>query len=109
MRPAIHGCAAFAAALCVGGYLLGGESLVTALVLAGVAVLAWRVAAASRPRPGWRGGMTGRPVGGPGTPRARVRPASGVRIRDERDADVVHHEGREGEGVEDLMEAEPPR
>ncbi|WP_411141289.1 hypothetical protein [Streptomyces sp. x-80] len=72
MRPAIHLYAALAAALCVGGFLIGGSALVFALVPAGVAVLAWRVAAASRPRPRWRGR--------PGVP-ARGRAASGVRIR----------------------------
>ncbi|GCB93296.1 hypothetical protein SALB_06077 [Streptomyces noursei] len=113
MRPAIHVYAALAAALCVGGFLVGGGLLVTALVLAGLAVLTWRVAAASRPRPGWgaagAGRPGGRPGGGPGGSATRIRPASAVRIRDERDAHVVHDEGREGEGVEDLMEAEPPR
>lgn len=109
MRPVVHGYAALAAALCVGGYLLGGGLLVTALVLAGVAVLAWQVAAAARPRPGGRGAVIGRPAGRPGVEVTRVRPASGMCICDERDADVVHHEGRQGEGVEDLMEAEPPR
>lgn len=117
MRPAIHVYAALAAALCVGGFLVGGGLLVTALVLAGLAVLTWRVAVASRPRPGWgaagaggSGGRSGgRPGGGPSGSATRLRPASAVRIRDERDAHVVHDEGREGEGVEDLMEAEPPR
>ncbi|AIA05623.1 hypothetical protein DC74_5159 [Streptomyces noursei] len=113
MRPAIHVYAALAAALCVGGFLVGGGLLVTALVLAGLAVLTWRVAAASRPRPGWgaagAGRPGGRPGGGPSGSATRIRPASAVRIRDERDAHVVHDEGREGEGVEDLMEAEPPR
>ncbi len=117
MRPAIHVYAALAAALCVGGYLVGGGLLVTALVLAGLAVLTWRVAAASRPRPGGgaagagrSGGRSGgRPGGGPDGSATRIRPASAVRIRDERDAHVVHDEGRESEGVEDLMEAEPPR
>ncbi len=112
MRPAIHVYAALAAALCVGGFLVGGGLLVTVLVLAGLAVLTWRVAAASRPRPGWGAAGAGRPGGraggGPDGSATRI-PASAVRIRDERDAHVVHDEGREGEGVEDLMEAEPPR
>ncbi|GAA2665135.1 hypothetical protein GCM10009864_37600 [Streptomyces lunalinharesii] len=113
MRPAMHVYAALAAALCVGGFLVGGGLLVTALVLAGLAVLTWRVAAASRPRPGWGAAGVGRPGRRPGGRRdgstTRIRSDSAVRIRDERDAHVVHDEGREGEGVEDLMEAEPPR
>ncbi|MFF2812947.1 hypothetical protein ACFVT2_38435 [Streptomyces sp. NPDC058000] len=83
MRPAIHVYAVLAAALCVGGFLLGGGLLVTALVLAGLAALAWHVAVASRPRPRWRPEVAGRPAGRPGGPAARVRPASGMRIRDE--------------------------
>ncbi|GGU77985.1 hypothetical protein GCM10010211_49920 [Streptomyces albospinus] len=109
MRPIIHGYAAVAAALCVGGFLVGGGALVSALVVAGVGLLTWQVAAASRPRPRWRGRPVGGPAGGSGVPAVRGRAASGVRIRHERDADVVHDEGRQGEGVEDLMEAEPPR
>ncbi|MFK8848796.1 hypothetical protein [Streptomyces sp. Ac-502] len=51
MRTAIDVFAVFAAALCVGGFLVGGTTAVVALVLAGVTALAWQVAAASRPRP----------------------------------------------------------
>lgn len=51
MRTAIDVFAVFAAALCVGGFLVGGTAAVVALVLAGVAALTWQVAAASRPRP----------------------------------------------------------
>lgn len=109
MRPVMHVYTAFAAALCVGGFLLGGGLLVTALVLAGLAALTWHVAAASRPRPRGRRVAVGRAERRPVGPVARLRPASGMRIRDERDTDVVHDEGRKGEGVEDLMEAEPPR
>lgn len=101
MRAALHGAVVLAAAVCVGGFLLGGTAVVLALVLAGVAALTWQVAAASRPRPRW-GRIAGSAAVVPG-------PASGVRIGHQRDADVVHDEGREGEGVEDLMEAEPPR
>ncbi len=108
MRPVIHGYAALAAALCVGGFLLGGGALVSALVVTGLAVLTWQVAAASRPRPRWRGRPAGGPAGGSGVPAVRRRAASGVRIRHEGDADVVHDKGRQREGVEDLMEAEPP-
>ncbi len=109
MRPVVHGYAALAAVLCVAGFMLGGGMLVTALVVAGLALLTWRVAAASRPRAGWRGVAAGRPGRHPAVPFAQVRPASGMRIRHERDADVVHDERREREGVEDFMEAEPPR
>lgn len=113
MRPVRHVYAALAAALCVGGYLVGGGPLVTALVLAGLAALAWQVAAASRPRPAGRRAAAGRPqerpAGRPDGPAAPIRPGSAMRIRDQRDADVVHDEGGKGEGVEDLMEAEPPR
>ncbi len=88
MRTAIDVFAVFAAALCVGGFLVGGTAAVVALVLAGVAALTWQVAAASRPRPrvGGRGahrrgegagarggrGTAGGPDAAPG--------ASGVRI-----------------------------
>lgn len=51
MRTAIDVFAVFAAALCVGGFLVGGTTAVVAVVLAGVAALTWQVAAASRPRP----------------------------------------------------------
>ncbi len=80
MRTAMHGAVVAAAAACVGGYLVGGTAVVLALVLAGVTAVTWQVAA-----------------------------GSGVRIGNQRDAHVVHDEGREGEEVEDLMEAEPPR
>lgn len=104
MRRAMHGAVVLAAAVCIGGYLAGGTAVVLALVLAGVAALTWQVAAASRPRPRW-----GRIAGGGGTAAGGPAPVSGVRIGHQRDAHVVHDEGREGEGVEDLMEAEPPR
>ncbi len=109
MRSVVHGYAALAAALCVAGFLLGGGMLVTALVVAGLAVLTWRVAAASLPRAGWRGAVAGRPSRRPAVPFAQVRPASAMCIRHQRDADVMHDERRKREGVEDLMEAEPPR
>ncbi|MGX1715671.1 hypothetical protein ACWIGQ_09115, partial [Streptomyces celluloflavus] len=69
MRPAIHLYAALAAALCVGGFLLGGSALVFALVPAGVAVLAWRVAAAPPPPAPWGG----RPRGAARPPAAAGR------------------------------------
>ncbi len=104
MRTVLHGAVVLAAAACVGGFLLGGTAVVLALVLAGVAALTWQVAAASRPRPrGDRG------AGGAGSARLAPEVVSDVRIGDQRDAHVVHDERRQGEGVEDLMEAEPPR
>lgn len=87
------------AVMCVGGYVLAGEAAVVALVLAAVGSLAWRVAVASRPRP-LRGGARRRSPGDA---------ASGVRIGHQRDAHVVRDEGGQREGVEHLMEAEPPR
>ncbi|WP_030020650.1 hypothetical protein [Streptomyces monomycini] len=89
MRTAIDVFAVFAAALCVGGFLVGGTTAVVALVLAGVTALTWQVAAASRPRPRQgaggsrrRGGEDGAEDGGAGvTGGADVAPgASGVRI-----------------------------
>lgn len=60
MRTAINVFAVFAAAVCVGGFLVGGTAVVVALVLAGVAALTWQVAAASRPRPRVGRGFAGR-------------------------------------------------
>ncbi|GAA3047825.1 hypothetical protein GCM10020000_30010 [Streptomyces olivoverticillatus] len=107
MGAAANVVALLVAALCVGGYVLAGELAVLAVVGAGVGALAWRVSAASRPRPG------GRARGLPGA-LFRVgfragRPASGVRIGHQRDAHVVRDEGGQRERVEDLVEAEPPR
>lgn len=51
LRGSVHVPALLLAALCVGGYLLVGTAAVVAVVLAGTGLLAWRVAAASRPRP----------------------------------------------------------
>lgn len=100
---AVNALAVLVAGLCVGGYVVVGEAAVLTVVLAGVASLAWRVAAASRPRPARgrrvRAGRPSRPASGP----------SGVRIGHQRDAHVVRDEGGQGEGVEDLVEAEPPR
>ncbi|GAB2589576.1 hypothetical protein GCM10027168_23070 [Streptomyces capparidis] len=52
-------------------------------------------------------------VAGPGAPRpgrcGRGPAWSGVRIGDDRNAHVVRYERRQGEGVEHLVEAEPPR
>ncbi|GHF61069.1 hypothetical protein GCM10010218_48250 [Streptomyces mashuensis] len=87
--------AAVVAVLCVAGYVLAGEIAVLAVVVAGVTGLMWSVAAASRPRPRVR--------------RRRAGRASGVRIGHQRDAHVVRDEGRQGEGVEDFVEPEPPR
>lgn len=86
------GATAAASALCVAGYLVGGETAVVGVVLAVVAALTWQVAAASRPRP----------------PRGMGR-RSAVVVGHQRDADVVHDEGGQGQRVEDLVEAEPPR
>ncbi|MEU4199734.1 hypothetical protein AB0B15_09505 [Streptomyces sp. NPDC045456] len=92
MRTAIDVFAVFAAALCVGGFLVGGTTAVVALVLAGVAALTWQVAAASRPRPRTgaggarrRSGEAGAKDGGAGVPGvpggAGAAPGtSGVRI-----------------------------
>lgn len=89
------------AAAVVLGFLAGGAFVVFVVVSAGVAVLAWRVAVASRPPrpPGMRRAR----------PRARGYWGSGVLVGHQRDADVVHDESREREGVEDLVEPEPPR
>ncbi|GAA2726005.1 hypothetical protein GCM10010315_59260 [Streptomyces luteosporeus] len=83
------------AALCVAGFVLAGEVAVLVVVVAGVGGLAWRVGAASRPRPPRRG--------------SSARPLSRVRIGHERDAHVVRDEGGQRERVEDLVETEPPR
>ncbi len=90
------------AVLCLAGYPLGGVPVVLGAVAAGITVLTWRVAVASRPpRPlGKRGGGSG----AKGAPEAK---RSAVLIRDQRDAHVVHDERREGEGVEHLVETEP--
>lgn len=103
MGAAANVVALLVAALCVGGYVLAGELAVLAVVGAGVGALAWRVSAASRPRPG------GRARGLPGALFRAGRPASGVRIGHQRDAHVVRDEGGQRERVEDLVEAEPPR
>lgn len=84
MRTAVDVFAVFAAAVCVGGFLVGGTATVVALVLAGVAALAWQVAAASRPRPRVGGGAWRRRGKGAG-PRGRGGSpggagASGMRI-----------------------------
>ncbi len=92
--------AVLVAALCVGGYLLAGEAAVLAVVLAAIGVLAWKVAATSRPRP-LRGGSRAHRA-----PRPSVS-SSVVRIRHQGDADVVHRKGGQRQRVEDLMETEP--
>ncbi|GAA1527199.1 hypothetical protein GCM10009730_40100 [Streptomyces albidochromogenes] len=101
MRGVVNGSAVVAAALCVVGFLVGGGAAVLGVVLAVVAVVAWQVAAASRPRPS----RAVRVV--------RVRPPDGHRpsgrIGHQRDAHVVRDEGGEGQRVEDLVEPEPPR
>lgn len=90
------------------GFLAGGPLAVFVVVAAGVAALTWRVSVASRPaRP--LGGRSARGVGARVTGAGvRVR-GSGVLVGHQGDADIVHDEGRQGEGVEDLVEAEPPR
>lgn len=93
--------ALLAAVLCVAGFIAGGTSAVVGLVLVGVAVLTCEVAAASKPRPLKRS-RSERPGGEPGR-------RSPVLIGHQRDSDVVDDEGRQGEGVEDLVEAEPAR
>ncbi|MBP2404835.1 hypothetical protein SNS2_3458 [Streptomyces netropsis] len=78
--------ATLVAALCVGGFLVAGEVAVLAVVLTGVGALTWRVAVASRPRPPRR------------SRQARLAPGvSGVRIGHQRDAHVMHDEGRQRE------------
>ncbi len=91
MRGIVNASAVVVAALCVVSFLLGGGAAVLGVVLAVVAVVAWRVAAASRPRP----------------PRERRGPSG--RMGHHRDADVVRHEGGQGQRVEHLVEPEPPR
>lgn len=153
MGNVIHALVVAVAALCVAGFLLGGEPAVGAVVVMVVAVGTWRVTLASRPRtrprlrsPDWRGNR-GRGSGGsrgnggnggdeveqgagadhgvdpardgrrdPGTsdpgpadPRASDPRASGVLIGHQRNTDEVHDEGGQGEGVEHLVETEPPR
>ncbi|CAM5264453.1 hypothetical protein GCM10010329_03520 [Streptomyces spiroverticillatus] len=85
------------AVLCVLAFLTLGAAAVVAVVLMAVGVLAWQVAAASRPRP--------LRLHGRGTGQV---PAGGL-IGHQRDRRVVRDEGGEGEGVEDLVEAEPRR
>lgn len=63
---------ALLAMLCVAGYVIAGEIAVLAVAVAGIGGLAWRVAAASKPRPL---GRVRRERG--------ARGASGVRIGDE--------------------------
>ncbi len=90
--------AVLTALLCVGGYVLIGEPAVVAVVLAGVGGLAWRVAAASRPRPP-RMGRAPR-AGAPSSGASGVSDASGVsgvRIGHEGDAHIVRDERRQGE------------
>jgi hypothetical protein len=118
--------AGFCGVLLAGGYLVGGAPAVLGLALVAVAVVAGYVYSPSwkagdrpggsggrwfrGPRPPSRGSGAGGAPGVPGPARVPGAPeVSGVRIGHERDADVVHHEGGQGEGVEDLMEAEPPR
>jgi hypothetical protein len=101
--------AALCGALFAGGYLIGGVPAVVGLAVVAVAVVAgyvyspsWKVEDRLGGRGGrWPRGRARMPSGAPG--------GSGVRIRHQRDAHVVHHEGGQGEGVEHLMEAEPPR
>lgn len=95
--------AALFVALLACGYLLGGAPAVLGLALVAVAVVAGYTYS-----PSWRAAR--RPVRGPGWGvRLRPRAWSGVRIRHQGDGHVLHHERAHGEGVEDLMEAEPPR
>ncbi|GGO82998.1 hypothetical protein GCM10012280_10910 [Wenjunlia tyrosinilytica] len=94
---------ALCVALFAGGYLLGGGPAVLGLALVAAAVVAgysWS--------PSWR--ATHRLVAG-ARPRTGVSlPVwSGVRIGHERDAHVVDHERADGQGMEHLVEAEPPR
>ncbi len=86
MRGIINGLAVVVAVLCVAGFLVGGGVAVLGVVLAAVAVVAWQVAAASRPRP-----LRVEPVR-----RLGGRGPSG-RIRDQRDAYVVRDEGGQGQ------------
>lgn len=93
--------AVLTALLCVGGYVLIGEPAVVAVVLAGVGGLAWRVAAASRPRPPrmGRAPRAGAPSSGDlgVSDVSGVSGASGVRIGHEGDAHIVRDERRQGE------------
>ncbi|GHC66960.1 hypothetical protein GCM10010507_51120 [Streptomyces cinnamoneus] len=107
MIAALNVLAVLVAGLCVGGYVLAGELAVLTVVLAGVGSLAWRVAAASRPRPG-RARRSPGALRFPGVHRSSGV-SSGVRIGHERDAHVVGDERGQREGVEHLVEPEPPR
>lgn len=99
MRGIVNGLAVVVAVLCVVGFLVGGGAAVLGVVLAVVTLVAWQVAAASRPRP-----LRVEPLG-EGT--AGWRPSA--RIGHQRDAHIVRDEGGQGQRVEDLVEPEPPR
>lgn len=122
---------AAAAVLCVLSFLAGGAMAVLGVVLAVVGVLAWQVAAASRPRQSHPRGEEPRPShpckeeprpARPGAeeepPSPRPRDGAGASagtgvgpglIGHQRDREVVRDEGGKREGVEDLMESEPHR
>ncbi|GHH40622.1 hypothetical protein GCM10018773_22010 [Streptomyces candidus] len=97
MRRIVNVLTGVVAALCVAAFLVWGEWAVLGVVGAAVGVLAWQVAAASKPRPP-RGAEAGV---APTTPSGR--------IGHQRDRDVVRRERRQGEGVEHLVETEPHR
>lgn len=114
MRSTFNVLAFVVASLCVAGFLIGGAAVVLGVVVVGVAALTCKVAAASKPRPLRRSRSRGLRGSGRKARSASLEGGwwetgerSAVLIGHQRDPDIVHDERPDGEGVEDLVEAEP--